>query len=93
METDPDDLHRAARECRRAWRWHWQRFWTLRWENALRRPNWRVEEETRAWRRMRGEVQRYAGFRLRIAARSSDREADFYTATPGIQKLLTTIRR
>ncbi len=58
----------AARDCRRVWRWLWQRFWILRWENALRRPSWRVEEESRAWRRMRDEVRRYADIRLRIAA-------------------------
>lgn len=68
-----DDLRRAARDCRRVWRWHWERFWILRWENALRRPSWRVEEEARAWRRMRAEVLRYAELRLRIAAHSGVR--------------------
>jgi hypothetical protein len=84
----PDDPHRAARECRRVWRWHWQRYWILRWENALRRPSWRVEEEARAWRHMRDEVRRYAALR-----RSRRRDAVFAPGRGGIQKLLTTIRR
>jgi len=78
-----DDLRQAACECRRVWRWHWGRFWLLRWENTLRRPSWRVDEETRAWRRMRAEVRRYAGLRLQIAERDAT----------GIQRSLTTIRR
>jgi hypothetical protein len=65
------ELRMAARECRRLWRWHWERFWMLRWENALRRPSWRVEEEQRAWRRMRAEVRRYAQLRSQIATVSS----------------------
>jgi len=65
-KTSSDDLRRAARDCRRLWRWHWERYWILRWENALRRPSWRVEEEARAWQRMRAEVLRYAELRLQI---------------------------
>jgi len=61
-------LRAAARECRHEWRWQFGRFWLLRWENMLRRPGWRVDEETRAWRRMRDEVRRYAELRRQIAA-------------------------
>lgn len=61
-------LRAALRASRRAWRWHWERFWLLRWENALRRPAWRVDEEARAWQRMRAEVRRYAELRAQIAA-------------------------
>jgi len=60
-------LRAAAVECRREWRWQFGRFWLLRWENTLRRPGWRVDEETRAWRRMRDEVRRYAELRRQIA--------------------------
>jgi hypothetical protein len=66
-----DRLREAAGVSRRIWRWHWQRFWLLRWENALRHPNWRVEQEACAWRRMRAEVRRYAGIRGQLAAYSA----------------------
>ncbi len=65
----------AARECRHLWRWHWVNFWMLRWENTLRRPAWRVEEERRAWRRMRDEVRVYAGLRRQMAALSAELRA------------------
>lgn len=70
IEARPDlePLRRAVRESRRAWRWHWERFWLLRWENTLRRPGWRVDEEGRAWRRMRDQVRHYAQLRLRLTA-------------------------
>ena len=60
-------LRAATAECRREWRWQFGRFWLLRWENTLRRPGWRVDEERRAWRRMREEVRRYAELRRQIA--------------------------
>ena len=87
-----DELRQAARECRGVWRWHWERFWILRWENALRRPSWRVEEEARAWRRMRAEVRTYAGLRLRIAMRLVSDDADPGAGTR-IQGSLTKISR
>jgi len=87
-----DDLRREARDCRRVWRWHWQRLWLLRWENALRRPGWRVDEEALAWCRMRAEVRRYAALRLRLATRSADRDTDAGRCA-GIQESLTTIRQ
>lgn len=90
--TAPDDLRREARDCRRVWRWHWQRLWLLRWENALRRPGWRVDEEALAWSRMRAEVRRYAALRLRLATRSAD-PADRPARLAGIQDSLTTIHR
>ena len=84
-ETGPDDLRREARDCRRVWRWHWERFWMLRWENTLRRPSWRVDEEGRAWCRMRAEVRRYAGLRHRMAARSDGPAADPQAPVPGFR--------
>lgn len=84
-KTGPDDLCHAARDCRRVWRWHWERFWLLRWENTLRRPSWRVDEEARAWRRMRAEVRRYAGLRHQIAARSNSRDTDTPAAMLGFR--------
>ncbi len=65
-------LRTAAVTCRREWRWQFGRFWLLRWENTLRRPGWRVDEEARAWRRMREEVRRYAELRRHIAELSRD---------------------
>jgi hypothetical protein len=61
-----DALRTALAETRHAWRWHWGRFWTLRWENTLRRPGWRAEEENNAWHRMRDEVRRYAALRAQL---------------------------
>ncbi len=92
-KADLGDLYRAARDCRRVWRWHWERFWILRWENTLRRPSWRVGEEARARRRMRLEVVRYAELRLRIAAQSDHCAADTTCHLDRIQNSLTTIRR
>lgn len=74
-EARLDRLRGSARDCRRAWRWHWEHFWMLRWENALRRPAWRIDEETRAWRRMRAEVRQYARVRAEITAALSERRA------------------
>ena len=85
FETGRDDLRREARACRRVWRWHWERFWLLRWENTLRRPSWRVDEEAAAWRRMRAEVRRYAELRRQMAAQSGGREADAPAATSGFR--------
>jgi len=71
-EDSPGRRHRVAAlraalvETRRSWRWHWNRFWSLRWENALRRPGWRAEEEAKAWHRMREEVGRYAAIKVQI---------------------------
>ena len=75
-KTGPEDVRQAARDCRRVWRWHWEQFWLLRWENTLRRPSWRVDEEARAWRRMRAEVRRYAALRLQMAATTDTLEPD-----------------
>jgi hypothetical protein len=61
-----DGLRTALVETRKSWRWWRGKFWTLRWENTLRRPSWRVEEETKAWQRMREEVGRYAAIRAQI---------------------------
>ncbi len=72
LEARLHGLRAAAVACRRAWRWHYGRFWQLRWENTLRRPSWRVDEENRAWRQMRDEVRRYAELRGQIAALSRD---------------------
>jgi hypothetical protein len=90
--TGPVDLRREARDCRRIWRWHWQRLWLLRWENALRRPGWRVDEEAFAWCRMRAEVRRYAALRRQLAAGPDDRQR-YADPHAGIQKSLTTIHR
>lgn len=67
----------------------------LRWENALRRPGWRVEEEQRAWQRMRAEVRRYAQVRSQMATASGAALGDAgpRRSAPGIQNSLTTIRR
>lgn len=70
--TELERLHVALRGRRRVWRWHWQRFWTLRWENSLRRPGWRVDAEDRAWQRMREDVRHYAQLRRRRAALAAD---------------------
>lgn len=90
------ELRDRARDCRRVWRWHWERFWILRWENALRRPGWRVEEEQQAWRRMRAEVRRYAQVRAQIAGMldtSARDTAALRLTETGIQNSLTTIHR
>ena len=73
-QDDLEGLRQAVRDCRRVWRWHWERFWVLRWENALRRPSWRVDEEAQAWQRMRAEVRRYARLRNRLATASTEQE-------------------
>jgi hypothetical protein len=69
--ADLAPLREAVRASRRVWRWHWERFWLLRWENTLRRPGWRVDEEGRAWLRMREHVRHHAQLRLRLAARAA----------------------
>lgn len=56
----------AIGQSRRAWRLLYGRFWQLRQENSVRRPSWRVEEETKAWRRSRAEVRRYAELRIQL---------------------------
>ncbi len=64
-------LRQAAQACRRSWRWQFGRFWLLRWENTLRRPSWRLDEENNAWRQMRAEVRRYAELRRQLAELSA----------------------
>src|SRR5258708_30045111 len=61
-----EGLRAALVETRKSWCWWWGKFWTLRWENTLRRPSWRVEEETRAWPRVREEVGRYSAVKGQI---------------------------
>lgn len=56
----------ALGQSRRSWRLLYGRFWQLRQENSVRRPAWRVEEETNAWRRSRAEVRRYAELRTQL---------------------------
>lgn len=61
-----ETLQQAVVQCRQSWRWWYGKFWQLRHENTLRRPSWRVEEETKAWRRMRAEVRNYAELRRQL---------------------------
>jgi hypothetical protein len=56
-------LREAVGQSRRAWRSLYGRFWQLRHENSIRRPSWRVEEETKTWHQARAEVRRYAELR------------------------------
>jgi hypothetical protein len=53
----------AMAQSRRAWRSLYGCFWQLRHENTIRRPSWRVEMETQAWKAMRAEVRRYGELR------------------------------
>jgi hypothetical protein len=64
---DATPLERAIRDCRRRWRWHYGRFWLLRWENRFHRPAWRLAAEDEAWRAMRAEVRHYAALRRQLA--------------------------
>src|SRR5258708_26118184 len=55
-----EGLRAALVETRKSWCWWWGKFWTLRWENTLRRPSWRGEEKNTARPRMRRGGGRYA---------------------------------
>ncbi len=72
-DDDAERLIGAAVACRRIWRQRWERFWLLRYENTLRRPTWRIEEETRAWHASRASVRRYAELRAELAAVRAER--------------------